>query len=92
MFKTYRDKIMIWQQQVTAKNIENYKKERQETCEFEQKPIKNFDQFSDSEEQQIKEQAKKLGAVRRERAEESKAKKIKLKKENNKAMERSDGE
>ena len=92
MFKTYCDKMMIRQPQATAENIENYEKERQETCEFEQKPIKNFDQFSDSEEQQIKEGAEKHGAVRRERAEESKAKKIKLKEENNKAMEISDGE
>ena len=72
---------------MTAKNTENYEKERQDTCEFEQKPIKNFDQFSDSEEQQIKEQAEKHKAARREQAEESKAKKLKLKEENNKAEE-----
>ena len=86
MFKTYHDKMMIRQQQATAKNIENYKKERQETCEFEQKPIKNFDQFRDREEQQIKERAKKRSTVRREHAKESKVKKLKLK-ENSKAME-----
>ena len=33
MFKTYRDKMML-RQQATAKNIENYEKERQDTCEF----------------------------------------------------------
>ena len=87
MFKTYRDKMILRQQQVTAKNIENYEKERQDTCEFEQKPIKNFDQFSDSEEQQIKEQAEKQKAARRERAEESKSKKLKLKEENSKVKE-----
>ena len=87
MFKTYRDKMMLRQQQVTAKNIENYEKEQQDTCEFEQKPIKNFDQFSDSEEQQIKEQAEKQKAARREQAEESKAKKLKLKEENSKVKE-----
>ena len=87
MFKTYRDKMMLRQQQATAKNIENYEKEWQETCEFEQKPIKNFNQFSDSEEQQIKEQAEKRKAARCERAEESKAKKLKQKEENNKAKE-----
>ena len=87
MFKTYRDKMMIRQQQATSKNIESCEKEWQETCEFEQKPIKNFDQFSDNEEQQIKERAEKRSAVRCERAEESNAKKLKLKEENNKAME-----
>ena len=39
MFKTYRDKMML-RQQATAKNIENYEKERQDTCEFEQKLVK----------------------------------------------------
>ena len=87
MFKMYRDKMVLRQQQATAKNIENYEKERQETCEFEEKSIKNFDQFSDSKEQQIKEQVEKHKAARRERAEESKAKKLKLKEENNKAKE-----
>ena len=87
MFKTYRNKMMLQQQQATARNIENYEKERQDTCEFEQKPIKNFDQFSDSEEQQIKEQAEKRKTARRERAQESKAEKLKEKEENNKAKE-----
>ena len=39
IFKTLRDNMMI-RQQATAKNIENYEKERQDTHEFEQKPIK----------------------------------------------------
>ena len=86
MFKTYRDKMML-RQQATAKNIENYEKERQDTCEFLQKPVKNFSQFSDSEEQQIKERAEKRSVARRERAEYLKAKKLKLKEENNKAKE-----
>ena len=86
IFKTYRDKMML-RQQATAKNIENYENERQYTCEFEQKPIKNFDQFSDSEEQQIKERAEKCNAARREWEEEPKAKKLKLKEENNKVKE-----
>ena len=86
LFKTYLNK-MILRQQATAKNIENYKKEQQDTCKFEQKSIKNFDQLSDSEEQQIKERAEKRNAAQRERAEELKAKKLKLKEENNKAKE-----
>ena len=52
MFKSYRDKMMIRQQ--TWKNPVNYKSEHKETCELEQKPIKNVDEFSDSEEQEIK--------------------------------------
>ena len=60
---------MMLRQHATAKNIKNYENERQDTCEFEQKPIKNFDQFSDSEEQQIKERAKKRNAARREQVE-----------------------
>ena len=87
MFKTYRNKMILQQQQATAKNIENYEKERQNTCKSEQKSIKNFNQFSDNEEQQIKEQAKKRKTARCERAEESKAKKLKQKEENNKAKE-----
>ena len=53
MFKTYRDK-MIMRQQNLAKNPVNYENEHKETCEQEQKPIKNFDEFSDIEEQAIK--------------------------------------
>ena len=78
---------MMLRQQATAKNIENYEKERQDTCKFEQKPVKNFDQFSDSEEQQIKERAEKCKAARRKQAEELKAKKIKLNEENDQAKE-----
>ena len=63
------------------------RKSDKDTCEFEQKPVKNFNQFSDSEEQQIKERAEKRSAARCERAEELKAKKLKVKEENNKAKE-----
>ena len=50
MFKTYRDKMLIRQQSL-MKNPANYETEHKETCEFEQKPIKNFDEFSNEEEQ-----------------------------------------
>ena len=52
-FKTYHDK-MIMRQQDLAKNPVNYENEHKETCKFEQKPIKNFDEFSNTEEQEIK--------------------------------------
>ena len=58
MFKTYRDKMMMRQQSL-AKNPANCETERKETCEFEQKPVKNFGEFSDSEEQEIKQCAEK---------------------------------
>ena len=44
------------QQQSTAKNPANYEIQNQkEMYEFDQKPIKNFHQFSNSEERAIKE-------------------------------------
>ena len=53
MSKTYRDKMMMRQQNL-AKNPENYETEHKERCQFEQRPMKNFDEFSDSEKQEIK--------------------------------------
>ena len=46
-------------QQSLAKHPVNYETEHKETCKFEQKPVKNFDEFSDSEEQEIKQRAEK---------------------------------
>ena len=86
MFKTYRDKMMM-QQQSLAKQPVNYKKEHQEKCEFEQKPIKNFDDFSDGKEEEIKKRAEKRNAAKREKSEELKAKKLKIKQEENKVKE-----
>ena len=74
MFKSYRNKMMI-QQQTLAKNPVNYENEHKETREFEQKPIKNFDEFSDSEEQEIKQRAEKRNTARREKTEQLRAKK-----------------
>ena len=54
LFKTYRDK-QIMRQQSLAKNQANYKNEQpKETHEHKQKLIKNFNEFSDSEEQREK--------------------------------------
>ena len=75
LFKAYRDKILM-RQQSTTKNPATYEVQNQkETCEFDQKQIKNFDQFSDSEEREVKERAEKRLAERREKAEVLKAKK-----------------
>ena len=65
-------------QQVAAKILAAYENEQKETNKFEQKPIKNFDEFNDDEEREIKEKAEKRLAVKRVHAEESKAKKLKL--------------
>ena len=51
--KPYRDKI-ITRQQNLAKQPVNYENAQQKNCEFEQKPIKNFDDFSDGEEEDFK--------------------------------------
>ena len=75
LFKAYRDKMLI-RQQSTAENPANYDLQNQkETSEFDQKPIKNFDQFSYTEKQEVKERAEKRLAERREKAEDRKAKK-----------------
>ena len=81
LLKAYRDK-MLMRQQSTVKNPANYEVQNQKgTWEFDQKPIKNFDQFSDSEERAVKEHAEKRLAERREKAEDLKVKKRKLKSE-----------
>ena len=76
LFKEYRDKIMMRQQSI-AKNPVNYEQQQNETCEFEQKLIKSFNQFSDSEEQEVKEWAEKRLAERREKGGDLKAKRRK---------------
>ena len=54
LFKTYRDK-QIMRQQSLAKNQANYENEQaKETHENEQKPTENFNEFSDSEQQEVK--------------------------------------
>ena len=75
----------MMRQQSLAKNPANYETEQQkETCEFEQKQIKNFDQFSDCEEWEVKERAEKRLAKQREKAEDLKVKRRKQKSEENK--------
>ena len=66
----------------------NYELQKQkETSEFDQKPIKNFDQFSDLEEQEVKGRVEKRLAERCEKAEDLKAKKRKKKSKENKIKE-----
>ena len=87
LFKTYRDK-QIMRQQSLAKNQANYESEQaKETHKNEQKPIKNFNEFSDSKEQEVKDRATKRLVDRRKKAEELKNKKRKQKSEENKVKE-----
>ena len=75
MFKAYRDKMLVRQQQL-ARQPANYEQQlHKESFEFEQKPLKNFNEFSDSEENKIKQHAQKRLAERREKAEVEKEKK-----------------
>ena len=75
----------IQRQQNLAKQPVNYENAQQKNCEFEQKPIKNFDDFSDGEEEDFKILAQKQNEQRREQKEASKAKNLKIKEEENKA-------
>ena len=76
-------------QQQLAKNPVNQESPptEQETFEFEQKPIKNVNNFTDAEESESKQKAKIRNAEKRERAEEKKAEKRKLRSEENKVKE-----
>ena len=71
---------MIIRQQQSTKNPANYETENKENCEFKQKPIKNFADFSDGEEEEFKKRVEKQNAARREKTEEIRAKDLKLNK------------
>ena len=73
LFKSYRDKQLM-RQHATAKNLSNYEDVKKEASEYEQKPIKNFDNFNDEEENEIKKKQKNDYTI-----DELKQKKIKLK-------------
>ena len=73
LFKSYRDKQLM-QQHATVKNLSNYEDVKKEASEYEQKPIKNFDNFNDEEENEIKKKQKNDYTI-----DELKQKKIKLK-------------
>ena len=85
LFKAYRNKQKIRQYQL-AKNPANFEQQNK-TNECEEKPIKNFDPFTDSEEREVKERAEKRLAERREKTEELKIKKRKIKTEETKVKE-----
>ena len=89
IFKSCHDKKKIQQQQLAKQvaNYENNNEQDREECEFEQKPIKNFDKLSDGEEEEFKRRAEKRNADRREQKQALKAKKLKINQEEDKANE-----
>ena len=66
-------------QQQLAKQLTNYLIQNHEKFEFEQKPIRNFDEFSDTEEKELKNEAQIQNDLKRERAEKKRAEKRQLK-------------
>ena len=87
LFKMYRDK-QIMRQQSLAKNQVYYENEQpKKTHENEQKAIKNVNEFSDSEEKQVKDRATKRLAEEHEKSRRLKIKKRKQKSEENKVKE-----
>ena len=78
---------MILGQRQLAKQPIHYETERQKVCEFEQKPIKNFNEFSEGEEEEYKQQAEKRKLIKQEQKEAAKAKEFKIKQEEDKAKE-----
>ena len=89
MFQTYRGKAILQQHQIitSTKNPANFENIREESSEFEQKPIKKFNECSDGEEEELKQQAEKRKQTRRDQSQESKSKKLKLKQEEVKEKE-----
>ena len=83
IFKAYRDKITMKQLQ-PAKQTTNYLIQNHEKFEFERKPIKKFDEFSDTEESELKNKAHIQSDLKRERAEKKRAEKRQLKLEDEK--------
>ena len=84
LFKTYRDKAILRQHQAIAatKHPANYEVEQRiESSEFDQKPIKNVNEFSNGEEEELKQQPEKRKQIKKEQAQASRAKKMKLKQE-----------
>ena len=86
IFKAYRDKIAMKQQQL-AKQPLKYLIQNHGKFKFEQKPIKNFDEFSDTEEKELKNKVQIQNDLKREHAEKERAEKRQLKLEDDKVKE-----
>ena len=69
IFKVYKAKIKL--EASLGKNPHNYEEIRNETCAYEQKPVK-IDDFNEVEEKEVKERIEKRKQKRREIAENNK--------------------
>ena len=78
LFKTFKDKMMIKQQQL-AKRAQNFEAERKEESEFEQKPLLKFNEFNDEEEKEIKEQQREKNRKRKHVSDEERLTKLEKK-------------
>ena len=85
IFKACRNKIAMKQQ--LAKQPTNYLIQNHEKFKFEQKPIRNFDELSDTEEKELKNKAQIQNDLKRERAEKKRAEKRQLILEDDKIKE-----
>ena len=88
LFKTFKDKMLIKQQQL-AKRAENFEAERKEESEFKQKPLLKFNEFNDEEEKEIKEQQpEKVRKHKQQVSDEERLIKLQKKTANNKEKEK----
>ena len=88
LFKTFKDKMLIKQQQL-AKRAENFEAERKEESEFEQKPLLKFNEFNDEEEKEIKEQQREKNRKRKQQvSDEERLIKLQKKTADNKEKEK----
>ena len=68
IFKTYKDRKKM---ESLGKNLQNYEDIRDETCVYEQKPLK-IDDFNEAEEKELKKHVEKRKIKRREVAKKNK--------------------
>ena len=88
LFKTFKDKMILKQQQL-AKRAQNFEAERKEESEFEQKPLLKFNEFTDEEEREIKEQQREKNRKRKPQvSDEERLAKLQKKTADNKEKEK----
>ena len=84
----FKDKMIMKQQQL-AKRAENFEAERKGESEFEQKPLLKFNEFTDGEEWEIKEQQREKNRKRKPQVtEEERLAKLQKKTADNKEKEK----
>ena len=81
LFKTFKDKLLLKQQQL-AKRTEIYEAEHKDESEFEQKPVSvlKFNEFNDDEEKEIREQQREKNKKRKRQTMSDEERVVKLQK------------